>query len=152
TRPDPSSRRCRSSGPRRASRQASATRHKPTRTAAGLSFPCNPRLSGARKLYNNRMLPVLSAPVVCTSGPLQAFDVDLILRPWFDEDTPDSIGGLDAATGGEVARAFGSRELQGKRYDLFLAAITDERWRARRVGLVGAGPRGAADSEVLRRV
>jgi leucyl aminopeptidase len=98
------------------------------------------------------MPPVLSAPVVCISGPLHAVDADLILLPWFDEDTPDSISGLDAATGGEVARALGSRELQGKRYDLFLAAITDGRWRARRVGLVGAGPRGAADSEILRRV
>ncbi|HZP48762.1 MAG TPA: leucyl aminopeptidase [Vicinamibacterales bacterium] len=98
------------------------------------------------------MSPVLSVPVVCTAGPLAAVDADLILIPWFEDDAPAAVAGLDGATGGEVARALDGREFQAKRYDLFLAPVADRSWRARRVALVGAGPREAADTEVMRKV
>ncbi len=104
-------------------------------------------------MYNKRM-PVVpaSSSVSCVGGPLDAVDAELVLIPWFDDDRPEAIAGLDAATGGEVARASESRELQGKPYDLFLTPVTDGAWRPRRVALVGAGPRGACDAEQLRRL
>jgi len=93
-----------------------------------------------------------AAPVACTNGPLSGLDVDLVLVPWFDDDAPGSVAGLDSATGGEVARALESREFQAKPYDLFLAPVTDRSWRARRVGLIGIGERAAFDTELLRKI
>jgi len=104
-------------------------------------------------LYNNRMPPVLtSAPVACAAIPLQAIDAELVLLPWFEDDTPASLAGLDAATGGEVGRALTSHEFEAKRYDLFLARVTDGGWRSPRVALVGAGPRAGCDTETIRKV
>ena len=104
-------------------------------------------------MYNIRMPSApASVPVVCTGGPLSAVDADLIIVPCFEEDTPASVGGLDAATGGEVARALTSREFQAKPYDLFLAPVSDTAFRARRVALVGAGARGSCDTEIFRKV
>ena len=90
--------------------------------------------------------------MACASAPLQAVDVDLVLVPWFDEDRPDAIAGLDAASGGEVTRALSSRELPAKRYDLVWTPIVDRAWHARRLALVGAGPRAACDPELLRKL
>ncbi len=98
-------------------------------------------------------MPIVpSSAVVCTAGPLHAVDADLILIPWFDGEAPTTIGGLDAATGGEVARALAAREFQAKRYDLFVTPVGDTNWRARRIGLIGAGPRSGADADVLRKL
>ena len=104
-------------------------------------------------MYNSRMPSApASAPVVCAAGPLETIDVDLICVPWFDDEAPSSLGKLDAATAGEVTRALISREFQGKRYDMFLAAVTDRGWRASRIALVGAGPRAAFDTEIARKL
>jgi leucyl aminopeptidase len=90
--------------------------------------------------------------VACTSAPLHAVDADLVLIPWFDDDAPGALPDLDAATGGEVTRAVSSREFQARRFDLFWTPIAGGGWRARRVGLVGAGSRQACDTEVLRKL
>ena len=104
-------------------------------------------------MYNTRMPSApASAPVVCTDAPLSAVDVELVIVPWFEEDEPSSVSGVDAGSSGEVGRAIESREFQGKRYDLFLAPIADRSWRPRRVALIGAGARAACDTEVLRKL
>ncbi len=104
-------------------------------------------------MYNIRMLSApASAPVVCTDRPFSAVDVELVLVPWFKDDTPASIDGLDGATGGEVSRALARGELDGALYDLFVTPCTDPAWHARRVALVGAGTRDACGTDVLRRV
>ena len=98
------------------------------------------------------MPTVPSAAVVCTAGPLNAIDADLILIPWFDGEAAGNVAGLDAATGGEIARAISACEFQAKRYDLFLTPVVDKSWRARRVGLMGAGVRSVADTDLLRKL
>ena len=57
--------------------------------------------------------------------------------------------GLDAATGGESARALASKEFAGKPFELFVHRRR-RGWRARRVVLIGAGPAVDAGSELLR--
>src|SRR5882672_2884462 len=94
---------------------------------------------------------ITSVSIAVAQGPLSAVDTDLIAIPWFDEDGPAAIAGLDAATGGEIARALGSKELRTKRYEIFLAPIVDATWRARRVMLVGGGRIAAADSDLVRK-
>jgi leucyl aminopeptidase len=92
-----------------------------------------------------------SMSVACTGGPLAAVDTDLLIVPWFQDETPSAVTGLDAATGGELARAIESKEFQGKAFDLFVTPITDRGWRARRVALIGGGS-GERGSELLRKL
>ena len=81
-------------------------------------------------MYNNRMPSApSSATVVCTDARLAAVDADILLFPWFEDEALPAVGGLDAATGGEVARALGSREFEARRYDMFLAPVTSGEWR-----------------------
>ena len=104
-------------------------------------------------MYNTRMPSApASAPVACTDASISGVDVELVIVPWFEEDTPSSVSGLDAGTGGEVGRAIESHEFQGKRYELFLAPIVERSWRPRRVALIGAGARAACDAEVFRKI
>ena len=79
-------------------------------------------------------------------------DVDLLIVPWFEDESPSTVPGLDAATGGEVARALTSLEFQSRPFDLFLTGIADRGWRARRLALVGAGKAGEATGDLLRKV
>jgi leucyl aminopeptidase len=58
---------------------------------------------------------------------------------------------IDAATGGEVARALTSKEFQAKPFELLVTAITDPSWRARRVALVGGGS-GERGSDLIRKL
>jgi len=94
----------------------------------------------------------LSAPIACAGGPLSAIDTDLLLVPIFEDDSPGSVPGLDAATGGEIGRAVGSREFQGKAFDVFLTPVTDASWRPRRVALVGAGRHDGTAADIVRKV
>jgi len=88
----------------------------------------------------------------CVNGPWSAVDADLLIVPWFEEEPASTVAMLDAATGGEVARALSSQEFQGKVFDLFLAPVADRSWRPRRVALIGCGKRDAAGGETLRKV
>src|SRR6185503_16021302 len=59
--------------------------------------------------------------------------------PWFQDEAASAVPGVDAASGGEVARALSSKEFQAKPFDLFLTPIADKSWKARRVALIGGG-------------
>jgi len=76
--------------------------------------------------------------IACSTGPLSGIDADLLVVPWFPDDTPDWHG-IGAATGGEVARAVDSKEFQSKPFDLFLAPISDKGWHSGRLALIGGG-------------
>src|SRR5262245_66690644 len=79
-----------------------------------------PRCRQAVRRDNSRMpQAITSVSIALARGPLSAADADLIAIPWFEEDGPAAIAGLDAATGGEIARALGSKEFRVKRYELF---------------------------------
>ena len=94
-----------------------------------------------------------STPSVnAVAGPLAAADVDLVLVPWFEDDQPSSLDGLDDAVGGEVSRALESREFQAKSYEQFFAPVSQRIWRARRVGLIGGGPRASAGTDLIRKL
>ena len=92
-----------------------------------------------------------SAQVGCTGGPLAAVDTDLLILPWYQDEPPSAVAGLDAATGGELSRALASKEFQAKAFELFVTPIGDKSWRARRVMIVGGGT-GERDSDLLRKV
>jgi leucyl aminopeptidase len=70
---------------------------------------------------------------------LSAVDADLLVVPWFQDEGPTTVAGLDGATNGEVTRALSSKEFQSKPYELFFAPIADRSWQARRVALIGGG-------------
>jgi leucyl aminopeptidase len=92
------------------------------------------------------------APLSYTSASPATVNAELLAVPWFDGAGPDELSGLDAATGGEIARAIGTGEFTGKPYELFLAPIVDGSWKARRLALIGAGPSAEYSASVARRV
>jgi leucyl aminopeptidase len=93
-----------------------------------------------------------SAPIECiTAGPASV-DVDVLVVPWFEGDSPSAVAGLDAATGGELTRAIGSKEVTGRPYDIFLARLIDFGWKPRRVALVGAGAAAAFGCDLARKL
>jgi leucyl aminopeptidase len=92
--------------------------------------------------------------MICIRGSLSDIDTDLLIVPWFQNDTPGTLpgsDGLDAATGGELGRALASKEYQGKTFEIFLTPITDPLWRARRLALVGGGS-DERSSDLLRKL
>src|SRR5205823_9798310 len=88
----------------------------------------------ASAISHNKGMPSASTSmsVVCAGGPLAAVETDLLIVPWFQDEAASAVPGLDAATGGEIARAVQSKEFQGKAFELFVTPITDSAWRARR--------------------
>ena len=83
---------------------------------------------------------------------LPAVDADVLIVPWFDDDNASAASELNAATGGELERAIGTKELSGRLYELFIAAITDPTWKTRRIAFVGAGCSADFDTDIARRV
>ena len=92
-----------------------------------------------------------STPMVCASGPLSAIDADLLIVPWFQGETPGAVPDLDAATGGELARALSAKEFLAKPYELCVAPITAAGWKARRVMAIGGGG-GERGTDLLRKL
>jgi leucyl aminopeptidase len=92
-----------------------------------------------------------SAPMTCCGGPLAAIDAELVIVPWFQGETAGAVPDLDAATGGELGRALNATEFQAKPYELSFAPITDAKWRARRVMVIGGGS-GERGADLLRRM
>jgi leucyl aminopeptidase len=84
--------------------------------------------------------------------PLQDVEADLIVIPWFEDEGASAVSGVDEATGGDVARAFASREFTGKLYEIFLTAATQSNWRTRRIALTGAGRSAAFDTDTARKL
>jgi leucyl aminopeptidase len=93
-----------------------------------------------------------SSSIVSVEHPPAAIETDLLLFPWFEDDPPDAVTDLDAATNGEVGRALASKEFTGKPYDVFMTPVAGLMWRARRVALVGAGKRADFDADVIRKI
>jgi len=81
----------------------------------------------------------LTSAIDCTTAPLDAVDVDLLLVPWFEKEAPGAVPGLDRATGGEIARSLSSTEFAARPFDQFVTSVTDSTWKARRIALLGAG-------------
>jgi leucyl aminopeptidase len=88
--------------------------------------------------------------VAVTSRPTADLDADLLVVPVFADDDFADEPGMDAAAGGEIARARARGEFTGTPYDVFVTGLTG--WKAPRVALVGAGPRAACTPDHLRRV
>ena len=87
------------------------------------------------------------------SGGPESVRVDMLFVPVFeDDDRLEDLPGLDAATGGDIAKARESTEFRGRLYELFIARVASPAYAAARVALVGAGRREDADPERLRRV
>jgi leucyl aminopeptidase len=87
-----------------------------------------------------------------TAAPLSAVDVDLLVVPWFQNESPSAVPGLDRALGGEVSRALSTKEFAARPFDLFTASVSDGAWKARRVTLVGAGRLGDFTTGMARRI
>src|SRR5438132_11686925 len=122
------------------------TSHRAMRTAAGASSPFHPQLGRTARIvlaaleehkrisHNIWMLSVSSsAAMACTFGPGGAAEVDLILIPWYGDDGPAAVPALDAATGGEIARALSTQAFEAKPDELFIAAVAATGWPPRRV-------------------
>jgi leucyl aminopeptidase len=89
---------------------------------------------------------------VITGADLASLDAPCLAVPLFDDDTPATIGELDAATGGAIGRALASGEIRGRLYELFITPVVKTGWRAGRLVLVGAGPRAARTADLARRL
>ena len=84
--------------------------------------------------------------------PFGSVDADLLVIPWFEEEGPAAVPGIDAASGGEVARALQSKEFVGRPYDIFSTGVTDPAWRVRRLVVAGAGKRSAFGTDIARKL
>jgi leucyl aminopeptidase len=109
-----------------------------------------------------------TAQIAIATGPLSAVHADLLVVPWFEDDSLTAPGGtdgpggtdeagamravLDRATGGELHRALTSKEFEGKAFDLFVTPAVDSGWRAKRIAFIGAGRRSDASAELLRKL
>ena len=91
-----------------------------------------------------------SPHIVCSTAPPAVLDVDLLVVPWFEDDTVGDFLDLDRATGGEVSRALATGEFLARPFDLFMTPIVDGRWKARRVALCGAGKTPTYDTTIAR--
>ena len=90
--------------------------------------------------------------MVYSQLPLPVADADIVVVPWFEEDGASAVAGVDAATGGELQRALGTKELSGRLFEIFFAAVTDASWKTRRVAYVGAGKSAEFNGDVARKV
>src|ERR1700680_2881977 len=94
----------------------------------------------------------ISGAIHCTGLPFGLVDADLLVIPWFAEEGPEAVPGIDAASGGDVARAIESKEFVGRAYDIFSTGATDPAWRVRRVVLVRCGERTTVWAQHTRKV
>ena len=94
----------------------------------------------------------MSQVIACTAAPLRTIEADILAVPWFEGETAAAVADLDAASGGEIGRAIASKEFVARAYDIFVTPVIDGSWRARRVALIGAGPRVEFNSDLARRL
>src|SRR5262245_35325138 len=93
-----------------------------------------------------------SQPITYLSAPLSALDVDLLVVPWFDGESPGRFSSLDQAISGELSRALASKEFAARPFDLFMTPIADRRWKAKRVAFIGAGNEMVYETAMARKV
>ncbi|MGE0443707.1 MAG: leucyl aminopeptidase [Vicinamibacterales bacterium] len=93
-----------------------------------------------------------SPAVSVTAAPTRDLDADLLVVPAYEDDDLADQPGLDAATGGAIADARARGEFKGKPYELLITSLAPGGWRARRLVLIGAGPRAEADAALVRRI
>jgi leucyl aminopeptidase len=93
-----------------------------------------------------------SVSIPCAGGPLAGVDADLLIAPWFEDDTPAAIPGLEEATGGELARAIESKEFGAHAYDFFITIAASRDWKPKRIALIGAGPSADFTIDLARRL
>ena len=94
----------------------------------------------------------ISPAIGCTGLPFSLVEADLLVVPWFEDEGPAAVPGIDAASGGELARALQSKEFAGRSFDIFSTRITDPAWRVRRLVVVGAGKRSSFGTDIGRRL
>ena len=90
--------------------------------------------------------------MIYSQVPLPVVDADVIVVPWFEDDSVSSLAGVDAATGGELKRALDAKELSGRLYEVFISAVNDTAWKSRRVTFVGAGRSSDFSGDVARKI
>jgi leucyl aminopeptidase len=90
--------------------------------------------------------------MVYVQSALSAVDADMLIVPWFEEDTAATATAVSTATGGELERAIGTKELSSRLYELFIAPVTDATWKARRILFVGAGRVADFSGDIARKV
>ena len=90
--------------------------------------------------------------MVYVQSALSVVDADVLIVPWFDDDSAAAVGDVRTATGGELERALGTKELSGKLHELFMTAVVDAAWKVRRIAFIGAGRSSDFGAEVARRV
>ena len=93
-----------------------------------------------------------ASPIVFLSAALPEIDVELLVVPWFTDEARGSFGDLDEATGREIGRALSSGEFAARVFDLFVTPVTDRRWKARRVLLIGAGALADFETDLARKL
>jgi leucyl aminopeptidase len=96
--------------------------------------------------------PAVSLPIACSRASLEAVEADLVVVPWFEHEGADAVPALQQASGDEVGRALSSGEFTGRAYEWFMTPVMGRPWRARRLALVGAGPRDGFTTLVARQV
>ena len=90
--------------------------------------------------------------LTCSDRAASQVEADLLAVPFFEADDLSDLPGLDAAAGGEIARAVAQREFKAKPWDVFVTRVTGGGWRAGRILLVGVGPRQDYSTERARRL
>jgi leucyl aminopeptidase len=108
----------------------------------------------ASSISHNKKMPAAptSTAITCTRDMLSGIDTDLVVVPWFEDDAPDPVPGLDKAIGGELARALSSKEFQAKPYELFVTPTADRAWKPRRVAVIGGGRRADGGGDMARKM
>jgi leucyl aminopeptidase len=76
----------------------------------------------------------------------------MLVVPWFEDERPGAVEGLDQATGGELERALSSSEFPAHQFDLFVTPIAAPAWKSRRLAFIGAGPAAAFDVSLARKL
>lgn len=87
------------------------------------------------------------------TGSPESIDTDLLIVPVFDDEKlGEAMPELDAASGGEIARAQASGEIGRRLFEVFLTPLAGGSWKARRVAIANAGPARDFDLERLRKL
>jgi leucyl aminopeptidase len=94
----------------------------------------------------------MTSPVLNTTVPLSAAEVDFLIVPWFEGEAPTAMPGLDQASGGLISRALTSKEFVARAFDQFVTPIVDRSWKASRVLLIGAGRMAEFDPGLARKL